>query len=92
MIVEFVILKDVKFDMSIVKEELFGLVVCIMLFEMEDEVVSIVNVILFGLSGVVYMVNVEWGVEFVKWIEIGMIYVNDMIINDELNVVFGGEK
>lgn len=92
MIVELMILKDVKLFMSIVKEELFGLVVFFMKFDLEDEVVDIVNEILFGLSGVVYMLNFECGVVFVKCIEIGMIYVNDMIINDELNVVFGGEK
>lgn len=91
-VAEPVILKDVKPEMSIAKEELFGPAVCIMPFETEDEAVSIANATPFGLSGAVHTANVERGVEFAKRIETGMIHVNDTTINDEPNVAFGGEK
>lgn len=90
--VEPTILKDVTPNMTIAQEELFGPVVCVMPFETEDDAIAIANDTKFGLSGAVHTSNLEKGVELAKKIHSGMIHVNDITINDEPIVAFGGEK
>lgn len=90
--VEPTILKDVTPNMTIAQEELFGPVVCVMPFETEADAIAIANDTKFGLSGAVHTSNLERGVELAKKIHTGMIHVNDITINDEPIVAFGGEK
>lgn len=90
--VEPTILKDVTPNMTIAQDELFGPVVCVMAFETEDDAIAIANDTKFGLSGAVHTSNLEKGVELAKKIHTGMIHVNDITINDEPIVAFGGEK
>ncbi len=86
------ILADVTTDMSVSQEELFGPVVCVIPFETEEEAIDIANNTRFGLSGAVHTSNLERGVELAKKVHTGMIHVNDLTINDEPIVAFGGEK
>ncbi len=90
--VEPTILADVTTDMSVAQEELFGPVVCVIPFETEEEAIQIANDTRFGLSGAIHTANLERGVEMAKKVHTGMIHVNDLTINDEPNVAFGGEK
>ncbi|WP_411954217.1 aldehyde dehydrogenase family protein [Alkalibacillus sp. S2W] len=90
--VEPTVLADVNTDMDLAQEELFGPVISVMPFETEEEAITIANDTRFGLSGAVHTSNVERGVEFAKKVETGMIHVNDITINDEPIVAFGGEK
>ena len=90
--VEPTILVDVTTDMSVAQEELFGPVVCVIPFETEEEAIQIANDTRFGLSGAIHTANLERGVEMAKKVHTGMIHVNDLTINDEPNVAFGGEK
>lgn len=91
-LVEPTILADVTTSMSVAQEELFGPVVCVIPFETEEDAISIANDTNFGLSGALHTSNVERGVEIAKKIHTGMIHVNDLTINDEPTVAFGGEK
>lgn len=86
------ILADVTTDMTVAQEELFGPVVCVIPFETEEEAIKIANDTRFGLSGAVHTSNLERGVEIAKKVQTGMIHVNDLTINDEPIVAFGGEK
>ncbi|CAM4158239.1 aldehyde dehydrogenase family protein [Lederbergia lenta] len=86
------ILTDVTPDMDVAQEELFGPVICIIPFETEEEAIAIANDTKFGLSGALHTKNLERGVEMAKQIHTGMIHVNDITINDEPIVAFGGEK
>jgi vanillin dehydrogenase len=86
------VLADVTTDMIVAQEELFGPVVCIIPFDTEEEAIAIANETRFGLSGAVHTSNLERGVEFAKKVHTGMIHVNDITINDEPIVAFGGEK
>ena len=86
------ILADVTTDMSVSQEELFGPVVCVIPFETEEDAINIANNTRFGLSGAVHTSNLERGVELAKKVHTGMIHVNDLTINDEPIVAFGGEK
>jgi acyl-CoA reductase-like NAD-dependent aldehyde dehydrogenase len=90
--VEPTVLVNVTSDMAVAQEELFGPVVCIIPFETEEEAIEIANDTRFGLSGAIHTSNIERGVEMAKKVHTGMIHVNDVTINDEPIVAFGGEK
>jgi len=86
------IFADVRPDMSIAQNEMFGPAVCVIPFDTPEEAIRIANDSPFGLSGAIHTRNVEWGAEFAKQIDSGMVHVNDGTINDEPLVAFGGEK
>lgn len=90
--VEPTVLVNVTTDMAVAQEELFGPVVCIIPFDSEEEAIAIANDTRFGLSGAIHTSNVERGVEMAKKVHTGMIHVNDITINDEPIIAFGGEK
>jgi aldehyde dehydrogenase (NAD+) len=83
---------EVKPNMTIAKEEMFGPAVCIMPFEEVDDAVQLANDSAYGLSGAIHTKDVERGAEIAKRIDSGMVHVNDGTINDEPLVAFGGEK
>ena len=86
------VLAGVTPEMSVMQEELFGPVACLMPFDTEDEAVEIANDTRFGLSGAIHTADLDKGVELAKRIHTGMVHVNDSTIADEANVPFGGEK
>ncbi|MFJ7738809.1 aldehyde dehydrogenase family protein [Lysinibacillus sp. NPDC097287] len=86
------ILVNVTPDMKVAQEELFGPVISIIPFDTDEEAIAIANDTKFGLSGAVHTANIERGVQFAKQVHTGMIHVNDITINDEPIVAFGGEK
>lgn len=91
-LVEPTILSDVTPEMLIAQEELFGPVVCVIPFETEQEAIELANDTKFGLSGAIHTSNLERGVQMAKQIHTGMIHINDITINDEPIVAFGGEN
>ncbi|RSL29407.1 aldehyde dehydrogenase family protein [Salibacterium salarium] len=86
------ILTDVKPDMTVANQELFGPVVSVLTFKTDEEAVKIANASDYGLSGAIHTEDVERGAELAKRMETGMIHINDGTINDEPLVAFGGEK
>lgn len=86
------VLTDVTPDMSVMQEELFGPVACLVPFDTEDEAVAIANDTRFGLSGAIHTRDLDRGVEMAKRVHTGMIHVNDATIHDEPIVPFGGER
>ncbi|HEY1271915.1 MAG TPA: aldehyde dehydrogenase family protein [Terriglobales bacterium] len=83
---------DVRPDMWIARNEMFGPAVCVMPFETEDQAIQIANDSAYGLSGAIHTRDAERGAELAKRIESGMVHVNDGTINDDPNIAFGGEK
>ena len=83
---------NVKDDMPIGKNEIFGPVAAFIRFSTEEEALKIANSQDFGLTGSVFTKNVERGVAFARNVETGMIHINDQPVNDEPNAPFGGEK
>jgi vanillin dehydrogenase len=83
---------DVKNNMSIAQDEMFGPAVCVIPFDTQEEAVRIANDSNFGLSGAIHTKNVEAGAQLAKQIDSGAIHVNDGTINDDPLVAFGGEK
>jgi aldehyde dehydrogenase (NAD+) len=86
------IFADVKPNMSIAQDEMFGPAVCVMPFDTPEEALRIANDSAYGLSGAIHTKDVEYGEELAKQIDSGMIHVNAGTIDDEPLVAFGGEK
>ena len=87
------VLVDVTPEMSVMQNELFGPVACVMAFDDEergggDRQRHVVP----GCRGAIHTRDLDHGVELAKRIDTGMIHINDTTIHDEPIVAFGGEK
>ncbi|WIM70359.1 aldehyde dehydrogenase family protein [Corynebacterium suedekumii] len=83
---------DVTPDMELFREEIFGPVVGIIKADDEEHALALANDTEFGLSSAVYTRDLTRGTRFARRIEAGMTHVNDITVNDEAHVMFGGEK
>lgn len=83
---------DVTEDMRIAKEEVFGPAIGVLRAKDEDDALRMANNTEFGLSSAVFTRDIERGVRFARGIKAGMTHVNDSTVNDEPNIMFGGEK
>lgn len=86
------IFADVKPEMWVARNEMFGPAVCVMPFDTPEDAVRMANDSAYGLSGAIHTRDAEYGAELAKLIESGMVHVNDGTINDDPLVAFGGEK
>ena len=83
---------DVKADMDIAREEIFGPLVGIQCARDEAHALELANMSEYGLSSAVFTQNLERGVRFARRVHAGMTHINDIPVNDEPNAPFGGEK
>lgn len=88
--VKLIIFIDVINDMIIVREEIFGLVLVIIGYWDDFDVVVIVNDSFYGLSGYVLGVDIDRVCCVVSQMCIGMVYLNG--VQFDLYVFFGGYK
>ena len=70
------IFADVRNDMRIAQEEIFGPVVCVIPFDTIEEAVQIANDSDYGLSGAVYASDVELAERIARQVRTGQISVN----------------
>lgn len=85
------IFTDVKNDMRIAQEEVFGPVLAVIPFENMDKVAEEANNVKFGLSGAVWTRDVKKAHKFASQIKAGTIWVNCYNVFDPA-VPFGGYK
>lgn len=83
---------DVRPNMWIAQNEMFGPAVCVIPFDTPEEAIQIANDSPFGLSGAIHTKDIEQGAEIAKQIDSGAVHINDGTINDEPIIAFGGEK
>jgi aldehyde dehydrogenase (NAD+) len=81
---------DVKNDMTIAREEIFGPVVTIIGYKDEDDAVRIANDTVYGLSGYVSSKNLERARRVARRIRTGMIHINGAGL--DFRAPFGGYK
>jgi aldehyde dehydrogenase (NAD+) len=67
---------DVKSEMRIAREEIFGPVLCVMPFETEEEAIRLANNTEYGLAGCVYTLDVTRAFRVARAIRSGSIGVN----------------
>jgi len=84
------IFSDVRNDMTIAQEEIFGPVLAIIPYDTEEEAIEIANDSIFGLSGAVWSGDPERAKRVAKQIRTGQVSVNGGGFN--VNAPFGGYK
>ena len=85
------ILKNIKPDMRIAKEETFGPVAPITIVENENEAVKLANDIEFGLGASIWSTNLSKAEKLSRRVESGIVSVNNVVISDP-RIPFGGIK
>lgn len=73
------------------QEEIFGPVVTIMPFDMEDEVLKYANSVRYGLSATVWTENLSRAHRMAASLESGIVWINCWLLRD-LRTPFGGVK
>ena len=89
--IEPTIFTDVKSDMRISREEIFGPVMSVFKWTDEDEMLKQVNSTEYGLTASIYTKDVATAQDVVKKVEAGVVWVNQ-VGRHFLNIPFGGYK
>ncbi|MGV0034111.1 MAG: aldehyde dehydrogenase family protein [Candidatus Azotimanducaceae bacterium WSBS_2022_MAG_OTU7] len=84
------VFSDVKNDMAIAQEEIFGPVLAIIPYDTEQEAIDIANDSIFGLAGAVWSGDADRAKRVAKQIRTGQVSVNGGGFN--VNAPFGGYK
>ncbi len=82
---------DVKPEMRIMREEIFGPVVCIMPFDGEEEAVRFANDTPYGLSGSLWTRDIGRALRVARAVETGMLSINSSS-SVHIEAPFGGMK
>jgi aldehyde dehydrogenase (NAD+) len=86
------VLTEVKEDMRVCQEEVFGPVVPVIVVEDQEEALRVANNSPFGLSSGIITNDFEKGLALAERLETGMVHINDSSVHDEPQVPFGGVK
>src|SRR5437667_1612912 len=86
------VLVDVKPNMRVAQEEIFGPVTAVIEVSSVDEAIKAVNSTKYGLSSSIYTRNVNNAFRFMRDAETGIVYVNAGTIGAEIQLPFGGMK
>jgi aldehyde dehydrogenase (NAD+) len=84
------VFSNVKPDMTIAREEIFGPVLCIIAYDDEAEAIRIANDTPYGLSGAVWSGDVERAKRVARKMRTGQIAINGGSFNPQ--APFGGFK
>ena len=83
---------DVKPDMRIAREEIFGPVVSVIPCRSLDEAIAIGNNVEYGLSASIYTQDINRAFTAMRELYTGIFYVNAPTIGAEVHLPFGGVK
>ena len=84
------VLTDVTADHAAWREEIFGPVAPVVVFDTDDEALALANDSEYGLTGAVYSSSISRGLALAQRFRSGMVHVNDQTVNDEATIPFGG--
>lgn len=83
---------DVRPDMKIAKEEVFGPVLCLLPAEDLEDAIRLVNDVEFGLSASLFTRDLNAAMQFAERVNAGMIRINGETAGVEPQAPFGGMK
>lgn len=86
------VLTDIKSNMKVYSEEVFGPVAPVIVVKDADEAVRVANDSMYGLSAGILTNDFKKGLEIAERIESGMVHINDTSIYAEPCFPFGGVK
>lgn len=70
------VVADVRPDMRISRDELFGPAVAVTPFETIEEAIALANDSVYGLAAGIFTENVEWAMKFAREAEAGNLHIN----------------
>ena len=85
------VLGDVKHEMKVVREEVFGPAAPVIIVEGEEEAIAEANNSEFGLGASIWTNNLERGTRLGRQIQSGIVSINEMVKSDP-RLPFGGTK
>ncbi|WP_303850795.1 aldehyde dehydrogenase family protein [Seleniivibrio woodruffii] len=91
-LLEATVLENTNENMTIVREEVFGPVVCIMKYKTLDEVIERVNDSQFGLQAGIFTDNIQNAFKAIDRLEVGGVMINDMPTFRVDQMPYGGVK
>ncbi len=83
---------DVKPEMRIAQEEIFGPVLAVIKVKDFDEAIEVANNTTYGLSSSIYTTDIRLAMRAVELLEAGITYINAPTIGAECHLPFGGVK
>ena len=86
------IFADVRPEMRIAQEEIFGPVTAIIPVDSLDEAIEVANGVKYGLSSSIYTRDVNSAFRAMRDLDSGIVYVNAPTIGAEIHLPFGGTK
>ncbi len=89
--VEPAVLTNVREDMRLMREEIFGPVVAVVPFDEEEEAIAMANDTPYGLAGAVWTQDSARAHRLAKRVEAGMVWLNCQLVADPA-MPFGGYK
>jgi alpha-ketoglutaric semialdehyde dehydrogenase len=90
--VEPTLFDNVKMNMRIAQEEIFGPVISIIRTKNFEEGIEIANGVKYGLSASLYSSDISKIMRFVEMSEVGKVHINSSTIGGEAQAPFGGSK
>lgn len=90
--VEPTLFDNVKFNMRIAQEEIFGPVVSLIRAKNFEDAVEVANSVKYGLSASLYTQDMSKALKFVDQSEVGKVHINSPTIGGEAQAPFGGTK
>jgi acyl-CoA reductase-like NAD-dependent aldehyde dehydrogenase len=85
------VLGDVKHEMKVVREEVFGPAAPVIVVQGEEEAIAEANNSEFGLGASIWTNNLERGTRLGRQIQSGIVSINEMVKSDP-RLPFGGTK
>ncbi|QIM48803.1 aldehyde dehydrogenase [Pusillimonas sp. DMV24BSW_D] len=70
------VITDVTSDMRVVKEEIFGPVLCVIPFDTEEEAIALANDTEYGLAGSVWTMNIQRAHRVASKLRTGTVWIN----------------
>jgi len=86
------IFTDVRPEMRIAQEEIFGPVLSVLRVKSLEEAIDVLNNSVYGLSSSIYTSNVNNAFKAMRDIQAGITYINGPTIGAECHMPFGGVK
>ncbi|MHA2620471.1 MAG: aldehyde dehydrogenase family protein [bacterium JZ-2024 1] len=83
---------EVRRNMTIWKDEIFGPVLCVITANTPEEAIELANDTRYGLSSSIYTNDISRAFQAIEALEAGITYVNAPTIGAEVHLPFGGVK
>lgn len=83
---------DVRPDMRIAQEEIFGPVLSVIPVKGLDEAIAVNNSVTYGLSSSIFTSHVDKVFQAIRDLDTGLVYINAGTIGAEIHLPFGGTK